>query len=133
MIRRLKDISGPFRFLSVFVLIGSFLVLGSCPMKKAIQVLLNGSAQTEHTGTGHGKSLASVLCVSGESSLSKKMSLPERQAETSAPVLIGILFTAFWAIWSVLRSGSQCLSFRESGCLAIYPVPLYLKNRTFRI
>ena len=133
MIPRLKDISGHFRFLSVFVLIASFLVLGSCPLKKAIQVLLNGSAQTEHTGTGHGKSLASLLCVGGESSFSKKMSLPERPAETNVPLLIGILFTAFWAIWSVSRSGSKSLSFRQSGFLAIYPVPLYLRNRTFRI
>lgn len=133
MILRFKEISGRIRFFSVFVLIASFLVLGSCPLKKAIQVLLNGSAQTEHTGAGHGKSLASVLCVGGESSFSGKMSLPERQADTNAPLLIGILLTSFWAIWSVSRSGPQSLSFREMGPLAVYPVPLYVRNRTFRI
>ena len=133
MIPRFKDIYRHFRFFSVFLLIASFLVLGSCPLKKAIQVLLNGSAQTEHTGTGHGKSLASVLCVGGESSFSKKMSLPERQADTNAPLLVGILFIAFWAIWSVSGSGSQSLSFRESGSLSIYHLPLYLRNKTFRI
>lgn len=133
MIHRFKDISGHFRFFSVFLLIASFLVLGSCPLKKAIQVLLYGSAQVEHTGTGNGKSLASVLCVGGESSLGKKMFLPARQAETNATLLVGILFIAVWAIWSVWRSGSQSLSFRESDSLAIYPVPIYLRNRIFRI
>ena len=133
MIAGLKDISVHFRFFSVFVLIASFLMLGSCPMKKAIQVLLNGSAQTEQTGTGNGKSLASVICVGGESSFSKKMTLPERPTEANAPLLTAVLITTFWAIWALFKSESQIFFLREPNLSLLHSVPLYLRNRTFLI
>lgn len=133
MVRQLKGFSRKIGFLSVFLLIISFLVLGSCPLKKAIHVYLNGTNQTEQTGGGQGKNLASVICVGGESSFSKKMSLPERPTEANAPLFTAVLITAFWAISAMFKSDSLILFSREREPLPLYSVPLYLRNRTFLI
>jgi hypothetical protein len=130
MVKQLKGYFENFRFLSVFFLVVSFLVLGSCPMKKSLQVLLNDSAQTEHSGPGHGKSLASVLCVGGESSFSKKLALPERPIDANAPLFTALIITAFWYSF---KSDSREVFLGESNSSSYQPVPLYLRNRTFLI
>lgn len=133
MINKLKVSSGFLRSLSAFMLIVSFLALGSCPLKKAIHTLIYDSNQTEQAGAGHEKNLASVICLGSENSLTKKMALPERQTETTAPALIAIIFTAFWAIWSLFRSEAHAFSFRDATPERISPVPAYLRNRALLI
>jgi len=133
MIDGFKQFSGNFRSLSVFALIVSFLMLGSCPLKRAVQVMLDRSVETEHTGVKHKNSFTSVVCLDSESSFSNKMSLPERQAENSASVFTAILFTAFWFVWSLFKSDSQFFRFRDFRSVSLESVPLYLRNCTFII
>jgi hypothetical protein len=132
MIDGFKQFSGNFRSLSVFALIVSFLVLGSCPLKRAVQVMLDRSVETEHTGVKHKNSFTSVVCLDSESSFSNKMSLPERQAENSASVFTAVLFTAFWVVW-LFKSDSQFFRFRDFRSVSLESVPLYLRNCTFII
>lgn len=133
MADQLKKVHENYRLLSVLIVIVSFLVLSSCPLKKAIQVWLNGTLQTEHTLMGHGKSLISLVCASGENSFDNKISSSLRKPEANAPLFTAILLTAFWAIGFFSKSDSRILSFREPNPLPIHSVPIYLRNRTFLI
>ena len=133
MINKLRQPSGYLRSLSAFMLIVGFLVLGSCPLKKAIHTLVKGSGQTEQAGAGHEKNLASVICLGSENSFIKKMALPERQTETTSPAFIAIIFTTFWTIWSLFRSQAHDFSFRDGSPESISPVPVYLRNRVLLI
>ena len=133
MINKRKVSSGYLRSLSAFMLIVGFLAFGSCPLKKAIHTLIYGSNQTEQAGAGHEKNLASVICLGSENSFTKKMALPERQIEVTSPAFIAIIFTTFWAIWSLFRSEAHAFSFRGTSPESISPVPVYLRNRVLLI
>ena len=133
MIKRLKLSSDIFRSLSVFVLILSFVVLGSCPLKKAIHTLVKDSVESTNHDTGTEKSLSQVVCAGTENTFSKKLAMPERVTELSAPAFTAIIFTAFWAAWSLLAPESSNFTFQEPSLLVLDSVPTYLRNRILLI
>lgn len=132
MIKRIKEFSGISSSLSIFVLIVSFLLLGSCPLKKAFQVLLKAPVETGHTNSGNGKSLAAKVCFAAESNFSKIL-LPQRKTGANAPLFFTILFTSFWDIQYLFKSGTQPFSFGEPSPIHLHFVPVYLRNRTLLI
>ena len=133
MIKRLKSSSDIFRSLSVFVLILSFLVLGSCPVKKAIHTLIKGGIESTNQGTGTEKNLAQIFCAGTENTFGKKLAMPERITTVSAPAVTAVIFTVFWAAWSLLWPESSNFTFQEPSLLVLDSVPTYLRNRILLI
>lgn len=133
MIVGLRQFSGNFRTLSVLVLVVSFLVLGSCPLRKAVLSLMNSTVTTEQGSPKHTSSLFPVVCVASESSFTNKMTFPEPQAENKASIFTAILLIAFWSVRSSLKSDSQLFRGGKLLTLSAKSVPLYLRNNTFII
>lgn len=131
MISRLKEFSENFRKLSVFILVLSFILLGSCPLKKAVQSMLEGLVETEHTGLKYTNSFSSVVCLDSERSFINKITLPERQAENIPSISTAILFAAFWSAWRLFKSRSITIRVRDFRSVSLKTVPLYLRNSTF--
>lgn len=133
MISRLKQFSGKFRILSVFALVISFLVLGSCPLRKAVQALVDRSVDTERGALKQTNSLSSVVCVDSESSFINKMTLPERQVENKDFIINAFLLITFLSVWSLFKLDSQLFRVRNLRFGSLRSVPLYLRNNTFII
>lgn len=133
MIVGLRQFSGNFRTLSVLALVVSFLVLGSCPLRKAVLSLMNSTVTTEQGSPKHTSSLSPVVCVASGSSFTNKMTLPEPQAENKASIFTAILLIAFWSVRSSLKSDSQLFRDGKLLTLSAKSVPLYLRNNTFII